>query len=219
MIAHELRTPLTVILGMSRMLADGTVDPSMAREAGADIALHADILRDALDGLMLLAMHDSAASLEDAEPIILAAVAADALEAVRPRYPKCAFTLEVADRSAVVEAPPAWVASAIKNLAANAAKYGGTKPVVTVRVQREGDRAVVRVLDRGPGFSPTEADRLFEPFFRTTSGRRQAAGSGLGLALVNRVVRLLGGVAWARSRPGGGAEVGFALPVCGDCDG
>lgn len=156
---------------------------------------------------------------EDSEPIILAAVAAQALAAVSPRYPNGEFTLEVVDGGAVVEAPAAWVASAIKNLVTNAAKYGGAEPVVTVRIQREDERAVLRVLDRGAGFSQPEADRLFEPFFRTASARQQAQGTGLGLALVERVVRRLDGTVWARPRQGGGAEVGFALPICGDDDG
>lgn len=180
LISHELRAPMTVIVGMSHLLAEGALDESRYREVAADIALNADILDELLDGLMLLARPEKSTGPVEGEPIILAATAAEALAIVRQRYPECSFILEGADRHAIVEAPHTWVASAVKNLAANAAKYGGAAPVVTVQVERERGLAVLRVLDRGPGFSQAEADRLFEPFFRTASAQRQASGAGLG---------------------------------------
>jgi signal transduction histidine kinase len=82
------------------------------------------------------------------------------------------------------------------------------------------DRAMLRVgvRDRGPGFPPGFAERAFEPFVRGDAARARptvGAGYGLGLAIVKRIVEAHGGKAFARNVDpgGGGAEVGFELPI------
>jgi signal transduction histidine kinase len=82
------------------------------------------------------------------------------------------------------------------------------------------DKAVLRVVvrDRGPGFPAGFAERAFEPFVRGDVARARptvGAGYGLGLAIVRRIVEAHGGRAFARNvEPGGGgAEVGFELPI------
>jgi signal transduction histidine kinase len=80
------------------------------------------------------------------------------------------------------------------------------------------DEIEVAVLDRGIGIDEAACDKLFEPFFRAESARSVASGLGIGLALCQRIVGALGGRIWASARPGGGAEVGFALPIAVDPD-
>jgi signal transduction histidine kinase len=74
----------------------------------------------------------------------------------------------------------------------------------------------VRVLDRGPGIDPAEAERLFEVFYRSDRTSR-VAGSGIGLFVAHRLVESIGGSIWARPREDGGAEFGFLLqPMTAD---
>ena len=69
------------------------------------------------------------------------------------------------------------------------------------------------MADRGIGFGDAPVDALFEPFYRSQDARLAANGLGIGLALCQRVVAALGGRIWASPREGGGAEIGFALPI------
>ena len=76
----------------------------------------------------------------------------------------------------------------------------------------------MRVLDRGMGLGDTDPEALFQPFYRGEDARSAANGIGVGLAVCQRIVEALGGRIWATAREGGGAEVGFALPVAEPAD-
>ena len=93
--------------------------------------------------------------------------------------------------------------------------------ITTWRVPATADEiteAMVLVQDRGIGFGDTSPDTIFEPFYRSQEARVAASGLGIGLALCQRIVDALGGRIWANPRDGGGAEIGFALPVQADCE-
>ncbi len=108
----------------------------------------------------------------------------------------------------VVEAPPPALERAISNLVDNAAKFDtGGGPI---EIEVTAGRLVVH--DHGPGIAPADAGRVFDRFYRA-DGARSMPGSGLGLSIVRDVVERNGGRVEAASRPGGGATVGFTLPL------
>ena len=76
----------------------------------------------------------------------------------------------------------------------------------------------VRVLDRGVGLGPGDDERLFTLFYRNPKAVRSAPGAGIGLYVCRLLAEAMGGSTWARSRPGGGAEFGFALPLVIDVE-
>jgi signal transduction histidine kinase len=118
---------------------------------------------------------------------------------------------------------PALLGRALHNLLVNARAHGHpVSEALRVRVSRAGDRLVVAVEDRGPGFAAGLADKAFEPFVRGEPSRARtpgAAGYGLGLAIVRRIVEAHGGRVFAENRPSPpgdttpGARVGFDLPI------
>jgi two-component system, OmpR family, osmolarity sensor histidine kinase EnvZ len=99
----------------------------------------------------------------------------------------------------------------ITNLVDNAVRYGGGE--VEVATERVGDRAVVRILDRGPGIPEGEISRVMQPFTRLEAARSGATGSGLGLAIVERAARMHGGKVTLLRRQGGGLEARVELPL------
>jgi two-component system osmolarity sensor histidine kinase EnvZ len=99
----------------------------------------------------------------------------------------------------------------LTNLVDNAVRHG--RGEVEVRTERAGDRAVVRVLDRGPGIPHEEVERVMRPFTRLEASRGGGAGSGLGLAIVDRAARLHGGEVRLLAREGGGLEARLELPI------
>ena len=79
-------------------------------------------------------------------------------------------------------------------------------------MERNGDKAVLRVADSGPGIESADLPMIFERFYRgRAAGKNQ--GSGLGLALCREIARLHGGEITASSRPGGGSEFVATLPL------
>ena len=81
-------------------------------------------------------------------------------------------------------------------------------PPVTVELDHEGDRVVVRVLDRGAGIPAANRARVFDPFFTTKS-----TGSGVGLTIARRFIEAAGGRMELLARPGGGTEARATLAV------
>src|SRR5690606_7487690 len=98
----------------------------------------------------------------------------------------------------------------IANLLDNALRHGGRE--VTLVTAREGDLAVIEVLDRGPGIPADRAEDMLRPFTRLDSAR-SGAGTGLGLAIVDRIARLHGGRVKLLPREGGGLRARVELPL------
>ena len=128
-------------------------------------------------------------------------------------------SLQAARCSVHVEAPrgimgmwdPLRIGQVIANLLSNSARYAAGTPV-DVTVQREGDVAIVRVADRGPGIPEHLQERVFERFERAASARNYG-GLGLGLYVAREIVIAHGGNIRAFAREGGGTTVELRLPI------
>ncbi len=100
---------------------------------------------------------------------------------------------------------------AIGNVVRNAVRYGTE---THVQADKENDRVVIRVLDRGPGVPEASLQHLFEPFYRPEAARgRASGGSGLGLAITQRCMAACGGSVRAENREGGGLLVTLSVPA------
>ena len=215
-VSHELRTPMTVILGMSRILERGELDPMRAREVAHDVAQSADVLNGVVESMLLLARIDRDEAGVLREPVVLHHAAVEVVEAHGSRDASRPYTVEVQSRGALVDVQAAWLTRVIDNLVSNAAKYSTPGAPVVVSVDADDREATLRVLDSGPGLSEAELARVFEAFYRAPSAVQRAPGAGLGLAVARRIVELLGGRIWARALPTGGTEFGVALPLLDD---
>jgi two-component system OmpR family sensor kinase len=217
-ISHELRSPLgraRVALEIARdRLPAGVVGDRPAASALDDVdtqlgAIDA-ILGDLLD-VTRAGLADLRKEMHDFADWLRTCVAAE------PQPPTLTIQVATQAEHVAVSFDAALLARAVHNLLLNARAHG--HPVdraVEVRVTREGDTMRVVVRDHGPGFAEGFVSRAFEPFVRGDPARSRpsvGAGYGLGLTIVRRVVDAHGGRAFARNAQGGGAEVGFDLPV------
>lgn len=102
----------------------------------------------------------------------------------------------------------------VENLVANATKFSSIrkKPVITIGSEKKSDSVTVFIKDNGVGFNMKYADKLFQVFQRLHSGN-QFEGTGIGLAIVNRIIKKHGGNVWAEGIENKGATFYFSLPL------
>jgi PAS domain S-box-containing protein len=217
LISHELRTPVTSIYGNAVLLTSklGASGPEadMVRDIGDD----ADRLLRIVENLLQLTRLGAGTKL-DREPHVLDHVLRAAVESRTRRRPDRVIRLSIGASSLIVQADSIALDMLIENLLSNADKYSPAGEPIDVDVDLDGATATVRILDRGIGIPAEIADDVFTPFYRSDQARRTAGGVGVGLAVCKRIVEAHDGRIWARPRDGGGAEIGFALPLSSDLD-
>ena len=201
---HELRTPLTSVrtnLAVLRRHPD--LDPETRRKVLDDLHNEVEELVVLLEEVVALAQ----GAVDDTPPtrVELGPLARTVAERAERRHGR--VVVVTADQSAV-EAPLPAVERAVSNLVDNAAKFDQSGGPIEVVVEA----GVVTVLDRGPGIAPGDETRVFDRFYRAEAARSRP-GSGLGLSIVRDVAVRNGGSVISEPRPGGGAVVGFRLPV------
>jgi len=212
--SHELRTPLNAIMGFSDLLSEQLgpdPDPRQQRylrnihEAGAG-------LLEVVNGVLAISTVDAGRLVLRPGPVTLEALAAPVLGSGRAAAAAAglAFVAEV-QAGAAVTADPVQVGRIIQELLSNAVRFtpAGT---VTVRLRLDGHDLVLDVADTGIGIDPERRDRLFGLFERVNADRSDVAGTGLGLALVQRLVDLHDGHISVESAPGAGTAFRVLLP-------
>jgi PAS domain S-box-containing protein len=214
LVSHELRTPVTTIYGNARLLQergdhlDDAVKASMLEDMVAD----ADRLHSIIENLLHLTRLGSGSE-PDFEPHVLERVVERAVRSYATRHTAREIRFSTIITSAVVDADETYLTLLVDNLLTNAEKYSEPDTPIDIEITASGDEVMVTVRDRGIGFGDEPTDTLFEPFFRSREAREAASGLGIGLALCKRITTALRGRIWAVPRDGGGAEIGFALPV------
>jgi PAS domain S-box-containing protein len=216
-LSHELRTPITTIFGGARILSreDNGLDEVTRREIFSDVADEAERLKRLVEDVVAMSRFGESDADVGREPVLLQRVVPVVVASEEERWPGVTFTVTITSGLPTVMADPTYLEQIVRNLLTNAAKYGGTGATIeiTVELDEASDEVVVRVTDDGPGIEPSEAERLFELFYRSPATAGATAGAGIGLFVCARLVRAMGGRIWASARPSGGAEFGFALRV------
>jgi len=149
-------------------------------------------------------------------PLRLGSFAADSLENTRPQSEAAdvRVELDLPDqlRDLAFQADPLRLLQLLDNLLSNAIKFSPAGATVTVQVRKEGPWLAWSVIDRGPGISETDAQRIFERFYRAPTVRR-IPGTGLGLAIVKHLAVLMNGEVDLRTEVGQGSTFIFRLPA------
>ena len=211
-VSHDLRAPLRHITGYTELLSE--LESSNMTERGqrfletiADSARFAGTLVDNL----LTFSQMGRSSMRVAE-VNLAAVVDAIRHEMRPDYENRSIEWKVSGLP-IVNADPAFIHLALRNLLANAIKYTRDTPEAVIEVKAE-DRPkefVVSVHDNGIGFDMQYVNKLFGVFQRLHR-MEEYEGTGIGLANVKRIIERHEGTVWAEGKPGQGATFYFTLP-------
>ena len=210
-LSHELRTPLAGIIAEAQLALRQERAAAAYRDGFERILSSARGMARTLDALVATARAelDPRRSTSDAQAAVRAAARTCAPLAQREGMK---IELDLPDRPLRVGAAPDVVERILSPVLENACLYGTT--VVRLRVERDTVAAVFAVEDDGPGVTPEEHERIFEPGARGAAAAGGAAGNGagLGLALSRRLARAAGGELEAAPREGGGRFV-VRLPL------
>lgn len=214
-LSHELRTPVTTIYAGAKVLArtESVLEPEARRGIFEDIHAEAERLHRLVEDVVALTRYGEGALEIGSEPVLLQRIIPTVVRSEQSRWPDGHFEVAIEGGLPPVAGDPTYVEQVIRNLLANAVKYGGAQTTIRISARADRDEVKVRVLDEGPGFPEDEASRLFELYYRSPSTASQASGSGIGLFVCARLMDAMGGHVWAANRPEGGAEFGFALRV------
>ena len=211
--SHELRTPLTSIhanLELLQMAAAGSDDDRQA----VDSALSSTKRMSGLVSDLLLLARADAGRRAATKDLDLAAIAAGALEEVQPLAGSRRIESHL-DEPLPLEGNPDELHRLIRNLLENAVRHTPEKATVELTARRDGDEALLEVLDDGPGIPADMETQVFDRFVRGEGPADTAAGggSGLGLAIVRAVAESHGGSVEAGRSTYGGARFSVRLPL------
>jgi hypothetical protein len=207
-VSHDLRAPLRAIGGFARRVAEDEAPrlSDQGRQMLGVVERNAQRMGELIDALLLLA-RVSRTELQRSE-LDLAQILRSVTEELRRSYPAAEVVLGPLPRA---RGDALLVRQAVLNLIDNAFKYSARAAAPRVEAGWSEREAAYFVRDNGVGFDMAQADKLFVAFQRLHA-EEDFSGSGVGLAIVERVVRRHGGRVWAEAAPLAGATFYFTLP-------
>jgi PAS domain S-box-containing protein len=210
--SHEIRTPLTSIIGFADLLSEQVDDG--ARELLQMIRQSGERLEETLTSILDLSKLESEDIQADLESVDLSDEVRAVVDLFQPRAQQKNIDVRVDEPDDPVEAPLDSRAfrRILTHLVSNAVKF--TKAgSVCVQLRCTGESVVIRVKDTGVGIGPNHIDRIFREFAQESEGyTREYEGVGIGLAITQRLVKLLKGTIEVESEKGVGSIFTVAFP-------
>ncbi|WGV23315.1 sensor histidine kinase [Halotia branconii] len=200
-VSHELRTPLTIVHGylQSVLRRQKNLTPAQ-QEALETAALEAERTIRLLQHLLDLARADSGHLHLRMEPCVLNDLVAEVVN-MAEKYSDRTIKIESTTKSIEVRTDYNRLKQVLLNLIDNAVKYSEADTPVIVKLNQQGEEAIIEVCDQGCGIPLQEQSRIFERFYRIDEARdRSTGGYGLGLSIVKTFVEGMGGTVTVRSR-------------------
>ena len=204
--SHELRTPLTSIRGFAELHRQGAVpDGEKTRELIGRIEKESMRMGYLVEDLLMLARMDQSRELEmtDVDLSNLVTEAVSSAQAAGPDHP---VTMDIA-HDVHTQGDADKIYQVVTNLLANARAHTPEGTKIHVATYSDDNGSYVTVADNGPGLSQEDQERIFERFYRVDTSRQRNSreGSGLGLSIVDEVMKAHGGSVSVASEPGNGA--------------
>ena len=217
MLAHELRNPLAPMRNALHVLALDDSNTAQRHELRAMMGRQVDHMVRLVDDLLEASRLSRGMITLHREPVDLCAALRGAIELTRPALEarQCRIGIDLCEDGLPLLADPVRIAQVFGNLLNNAVKYGRAGGRVEVHAQRDGDTAVVEVIDDGVGISREDLPHVFDLFVQGKGEEdRMHDGLGIGLALVRTLVQLHGGTVTAHSAgKDRGARFQVRLPI------
>ena len=204
--SHELRTPLTSIRGFAELHRQGAVpEGEKTRELIGRIEKESMRMGYLVEDLLMLARMDQSRELEMTD-VDLSELVRDAVSSAQAAGPDHPITMDIA-HDVHTQGDADKIYQVVTNLLANARAHTPDGTQIHVATYSDENGSYVTVSDKGPGLSIEDQERIFERFYRVDTSRQRNSreGSGLGLSIVDEVMKAHGGLVSVASEPGNGA--------------
>ena len=205
--SHELRTPLTAIRGFAELHRQGAVSgEEKTKELISRIEGESIRMSSLVEDLLLLARLDQAREL-DFEPVDLNTLIDEVVESAKAAGPNHPIELNLPQEELFVLGDSRRIHQVVANLLANARTHTPLGTKINVTARQTLAEVIIEVADNGPGLSKSDQERIFERFFRADPARvrNSGEGSGLGLSIVDAVMKAHGGYVSVKSELDKGA--------------
>ena len=215
-LSHELRTPVSVIKANSETLLDGALENKKDAKVFSKAILHnADRLSEMVSSLIDLSRIEYGELKFVIENIVLNQIVESVVLAFKNKAKRKNIQVVFERQSEVtVNSDAKAIERVLNNLLDNAFKYSPENSIIQISLRKQGEAIRLAVIDQGEGVAEEDQDLVFKRFFRTASARANTQqGSGLGLAIVKNLVYNLQGEVGVESRPEGGSEFWFTIPI------
>lgn len=216
-VTHELKTPLSSMrLLVDTLLNTKTLHEQTTREYLQMIAGENLRLSRLIDNFLTFSRMERNKYAFGFKGVSPSAIVEGATAAVRERFnsPECRFEVQTAPDLPSVMADADALVTAVVNLLDNAWKYSGDEKQITLIAGTENGSVFFRVKDNGIGLSPRETKRIFKRFYQVDQRlSRSAGGCGLGLSIVDFIVKAHHGTVRVQSQPGRGSQFTITLPA------
>jgi len=214
-LAHELRNPLAAIRMATTVLRKAQSDRERIKKMGEVIERQSRQLSQLIDDLLDVSRITRGQVVLHRKHFDIASAVAESVEGVREacKQKDLKLSVESSDNLLVVNADPVRIAQVIGNLLTNSCKFTD-KGKILVKIEKEAETAVVRVMDTGVGIASRDLENIFEMFTQVQRNGQTESGLGIGLALSKSIVALHGGKLKAFSEgPGKGSEFRVEIPL------
>jgi two-component system, OmpR family, phosphate regulon sensor histidine kinase PhoR len=216
-VSHELRTPLSLIRMYAETLEMGRLTSEEKRhEYSATILHESERLTRLVNTVLNFSGPDAGAKSYHFRTADVGDIIRNVVETFRLRFEAEGISpvLDIESHLPVVKADPEAAAEVLINLIDNAVKYGGPEKYLRISAAADGPGVVVAVEDHGHGIAPQHHRKIFDEFYRITGGTTDTVrGTGLGLALVRRIMEAHGGSVRVESSPGKGSTFVIRFPA------
>lgn len=212
--SHELRTPMNAILGFSQLLELEALTPTQMDDV-REIHNAGDHLLILINELLDLSRIEAGKLTIVLQPVEVQSLVVAAAQITRPLAAAAGIAVSnCCDRQVTVLADPTRLKQVLVNLLSNAVKYNNPDGSIQIEcLPRDGDCLRIAVTDTGPGITAERLEHLFKPFERVGAEYSTIEGAGIGLALSQQLVRLMGGHLGVDSMPGKGSTFWIDLPT------
>ena len=217
-VSHELRTPLAAIRAAAELLRLGRLgEGEKVREYGRYIETESLRLTRLINNILDFAKMEAQQKIYRAEPLDLEDVVAQALQILAVRLEQGGYDVQVSGPEAPLPEIPGdvdAVTQALLNVLDNAMKYAADAPAIHIRLGQQSGYNTIAVSDSGMGIPRAEHARIFERFYRVSTGEvHNVKGSGLGLAIVRHIMEAHQGHITLESDTGQGCTLTLHFPV------